>query len=336
MARNRFDQASRYAAKLDAIGFLRWLLTDPGVAFLRWLDTHTLPFPGDPERTCDTVACLGDGDDADPWAVPVEFCLKPDGTMFGRLLVYLGQLWLEIRPNGRGTRYCVGAIVVNLTGRGHTSRDLRLGQTGVHMCLEVVEVNPATHDAAPTLEAIASGTLPRCVLPWIPLMLGGDETGIVNQWKEIAAGERNAKRRGDYGGLAVVFAEAAGRLPLWKQGLKGWNMRDSQQVLEWIEQGRKEVLEELRVRDSRQALEWIEQGRAEGKQEGKKEGKKEGKIEGERNALLRLLRKKFSARLPAELVTRIQTCDDEPRLARWFDSAVEAETLQTFRQAMTL
>ena len=47
MTLNRFDQASRYAAKLDPSGLLRWLL-GAGVTFLRWLDTRTLPFPGDP------------------------------------------------------------------------------------------------------------------------------------------------------------------------------------------------------------------------------------------------------------------------------------------------
>ncbi len=224
-------------------------------------------------------------------------------------------------------RYRVGAVVVNLTGRGDTSRDLRLGRTGVHTCLEVVEVNPSTHRADTTLEAIALGELPRCILPWLPLMQGGDDVDILNRWKEIAAGEPDATRRGDYGGLAIVFAEAAGRLTLWKEALKGWNMRDSQQVLEWIEQGRKEGKLEGKLEGERE-------GQKKGKEQGKKEGKKEGKIEGERNALLRLLRKKFSARLPAKLVASIQACDDESRLARWFDSAIDADSLEAFRQAM--
>ena len=75
----------------------------------------------------------------------VEFCLlEPDAKMFGRLLVYLGQLWLEERPNGEaGRRYQVGTVAVNLTGRGRTARDMRLtgagssywpgsGETNVH------------------------------------------------------------------------------------------------------------------------------------------------------------------------------------------------------------
>jgi hypothetical protein len=49
MSPNRFDQASRYAAKLDAVGFLGWLLREDAaeLRFRLWLDTRTLPFPGD-------------------------------------------------------------------------------------------------------------------------------------------------------------------------------------------------------------------------------------------------------------------------------------------------
>jgi hypothetical protein len=55
MPRNRFDQASRSAAKLDAVGFLCWLLRETPA---------TLPFPGEPDRPCDTIAWLGDPDPA--------------------------------------------------------------------------------------------------------------------------------------------------------------------------------------------------------------------------------------------------------------------------------
>src|SRR5262245_53436294 len=57
---NVYDQAARYAVKLDPAGFCRWLLPglDPAVEFRGWLDTRTLPFPGEQDRTCDTVAAL--------------------------------------------------------------------------------------------------------------------------------------------------------------------------------------------------------------------------------------------------------------------------------------
>lgn len=56
-----FDQAAPYAAKLDPAVFLRWLLDtlDAQLTFHGWLDTHTIPFLGEADRICDTVAiCL--------------------------------------------------------------------------------------------------------------------------------------------------------------------------------------------------------------------------------------------------------------------------------------
>ncbi len=240
MPPNRFDQACRYAAKLDAVGFLCWLLRESAeeLRFRTWLDTRTLPFPGDPERTCDTVAWLADADAAIEWAVPVEFALEPSGEFFGRLLVYLGQLWLEKRPTtAGGERFSVGAVVVNLTGRGHASATMSLRRTGIRTSLEVVERNLCDEDAAGLLDAIADGRTSNCMLPWIPLMHGGDEAGIIQRWIELASQEADSRRRGDYGGLALVFAEAAKRLPVWKEALKEWNVIESQQVQEWIAMG---------------------------------------------------------------------------------------------------
>src|SRR3712207_5364498 len=109
---NHFDQASRFAAKLDAQGFLRWLLGDLSgrYRFARWLDARRLPFPGNPENVCDTVAEILDTEEASaPWAVPVEFQTEPDADMFGRTLIDLGQVWWELRPDEeRGSRYNVG------------------------------------------------------------------------------------------------------------------------------------------------------------------------------------------------------------------------------------
>jgi hypothetical protein len=56
------------------------------------------------------------------------------------------------------------------------------------------------------LGGIAGGTLPRCLLAWIPLMQGGGEAVNVQQWLEVARQEPDSRRRSDYGGLALVFA----------------------------------------------------------------------------------------------------------------------------------
>src|SRR5262249_27709329 len=124
MARNRYDQASRYGAKMDPPGFLCWLLRVPALPlpFRGWLDTRTLPFPGEPDRTCDTVAELGEAGEPHSWALPVEFCLAPDPALPGRLLAYLGLLWLERQRNQPEVAWSVGAVVVNLTGAAATSR----------------------------------------------------------------------------------------------------------------------------------------------------------------------------------------------------------------------
>ena len=237
---NVYDKASRYAAHLDAPGFLRWLMPDlpPNVAFHGWLDTRTLPFPGEADRTCDTVACFHHAGTGDWWAVPVEFQIEPDGEMFGRFLEYLGRLWRERRPAADGTaRYKVGAAVVNLTGRGVASRDMLLGPSGPRTQLQVVERNLIDEDATATLAGVAGGRIARAVLPWIPLMRDGGEPGIMERWKELALAEPDGRRRAEYGALALVFAEPAGRRPLWKQALEKWNMTESQQVLEWMAEG---------------------------------------------------------------------------------------------------
>src|SRR5262249_17828347 len=143
------------------------------------------------------------------WAVPVEFTLEPDETLFGRLLACLGFLWLEKRPTDqRGERFHVGAVVVNLTGRGRTSRTMTRHQTGMRTGLDVVERDLIAYAAADVLADIAAGTVAPCVLVWVPLMTGGAEDGNIQRWCELAAAEPDARRRSEYGGLALVFAEA--------------------------------------------------------------------------------------------------------------------------------
>jgi len=297
MARNVYDQAARYVAKLDPAGFLRWLLRMASVLFHRWLDTRQLPFPGEADRICDTVACLEDPTTPGVLsAVPIEFALEPEADLFGRLLSYLGLLWLAERPSAqRGARYKVCAAVVNLTGQGHTSQDMSLA--AMRTCLKVEERDLAGEDAATVLAEIASGAAPACLLPFVPLMQGGAEAGIIQQWVQLASAEPDAKLRGDYGGLAKVFAEAANCRAIWQQALQGWNVIQSQQVLEWMA-----------------------------------EGEAKGKVEGKVDSVLRVLRARFGA-LPADLEAAIQVQSDLAQLDAWLDTASTVATLGDFRQA---
>lgn len=147
-----------------------------------------------------------------------------------------------------------------------------------------------------TLAGIATGTIAACVLPWIPLMRGGDDLGIIMRWQELARTEADPQRQADYGGLALVFAEAAGRRPAWKEALKEWNMVQSQQVLEWMAQG-----------------------------------EAKGLVQGKAEALLQYLELRFPPGPPADLVSIIRGTTDWALLTEWFAAAVNAPTLEAFR-----
>lgn len=315
MTSSHFDQASRYAAKLDPLGFLRWLMRRPAltVIFDGWLDTRTIPFPGEPDRICDTVAGLTDPTAPKVrWAMPVEFQTRAQGNMFGRLLEYLARLWIELRPPGMPNgHYRLVAGIVNLTGMGRTSRDMELGQTGLRTCLHVAERNLAKEDAAATLQGITDGTITRCILPWIPLMRGGAEAGIIDRWKELARAEPDSRRRSDYAGLALVFADLAKCWDTWKQALEGWNVEQSQQVLEW------------------QAVA-AKRARAEGLAEGL--ALAEAKVKAD--DLVLILRTRLTTKLPTKLEHLIRKTNDINLLNQWMEMALTANSLKEIQQFM--
>jgi hypothetical protein len=300
-SKDPFDQASRYLAKRNPGGLRGWLLPKlpPTVQFAEWLDTRSIPFPGQKDRVCDTVAHLVDS--ADPlfhWALVIEFQLAADADMFGRLLEYLGRLWRALRvPGTKGVRFHTGAAVINLTGRGHASQTMTLANTAIWTGLGVEERDLVNVSATATLERIAAGTVDRCLLPWIPLMQGGNTPAIIGQWKTQATAEPDAARRGDWGGLALVFADAVDTGAVWKQALEGWNVETSQQVLEWQAKARIET----RAKD-----------------------------------IVSVLRLRFGNKLPKKLQQTIMETADEERLEQWLAAAVTATSLQAFRSAANL
>jgi hypothetical protein len=235
-----YDRASRYLMRRNPEALLAWLLSLAAQPhdFVAWLDTRRIPWPRQPERTCDTVAHLRDlARHGLPWAVVIEFQLKPDAEMFGRLLIYLGQVWLDLRPTPHaGDRFCVAAVVVNLTGKGACGLDLSWPEAGVRTVLQPREWNLSQAVAAQILDGVAAGTIPRPVLAWIPLMQGGDDPAIMQRWLQLAAQEPDDERRGDLG-LAVIFAEAAGCADAWEKLLEGWNVVQSKVVQGWIDMG---------------------------------------------------------------------------------------------------
>ncbi|MBA4065151.1 MAG: hypothetical protein C0501_15835 [Isosphaera sp.] len=314
MPANHFDRASRAAAKLDPPGFLAWALGLPadGFAFGGWLDTRTVPHPGGADRTNDTVARLDPpGGTGPPWAVAVEFQAEPDPLMFGRLLVYLGGLWAGVKPDEeRGSRFDVGAVVVNLTGVGLASRRMEWPAAGLGTQLDVVERNLARESADELLTAVEGGARSRALLPWVPLMTGGDGAGIIDRWKAAAAAEPGYHRRVDLAALAMVFADAADRKPIWGAALEGWNVKESATVKEWIAEGRAQGLAEKK--ESATVREWIREGRAEGLAD----------------SVLMVLGKKAGP-VPAEVAAAVRGQPADV-LERWLDHALEAADLADF------
>jgi hypothetical protein len=62
MKSNEFDQACRYLLRLWGTPLLAWLLrlAPEHLDFVDWLDARQVVWPGQPDRTCDTVAHLRD------------------------------------------------------------------------------------------------------------------------------------------------------------------------------------------------------------------------------------------------------------------------------------
>ena len=97
---NDFDWACRRLARLAPLPVLTWLLTSfpQYLRFVNWLDTRTASLPGVPQGIRDTIAELRELLQGRAWVLLLEFQGQPDPDMFGRLLIYLGTAWLELRP----------------------------------------------------------------------------------------------------------------------------------------------------------------------------------------------------------------------------------------------
>lgn len=302
---NHYDQAARYAVKLDANGFLAWLLPglDPDLRFARWLDTQTIPFPGDPDRRCDTVAELVHASGlGPPWGQVLEQQTRPDPEMLDRLLEYLARLRRELRhgPHGRD-RYLIAAAVINLTGPPQPDglEMVLPGATGIELRWRIHVRTMSAENAATTLAGIENGQIARCLLPWIPLMTGGGEPAMISEWKRLALLEPNSRHRRDYGSIALIFAKLTACQKVWSLELEGWNVEESDLVKQW-----QDVAEQR------------------------------GRLTTLRENLLRVLVAKFSGPLPSELLAAIQTQPDFGELSRWFDVALKAASLAEFQASV--
>lgn len=299
-----YDQACRYLTNLDPAGFIRWLLgASPPVSFRSWLDTRTLPFPGDENRICDRVAHLEDpGEPDNPIAFNVEFQSENDAVILERMLEYGARLRRALRHGAdRRGRFCVIGGLVNLTGpvQNETLVMNLPGRPDVGLRLRVILRTLREENAGETLAAIAAGTTTRTVLPWIPLMRGGGEPDKIQWWKRVAEAEPHPLRRADYGHLALVFARLTDNFDPWRKTLEDWTMKRSPVVDAWREEGRSE-----------------------------------GRLQTLRADLLQTLEVRFPGEIPDEIRSCIEGTNDPSDLQRWFNAALSAASLEAFRAAI--
>jgi hypothetical protein len=286
---NAFDQAVavRREARPDRPPTLAAAGAAGEVEFLGWLDTRTIPLPGEPDRTCDTVAELADRRAPEArWALVLEFQTEPRGDILDRLLEYQARLRRELRHGAPRPRpYALAGAVVHLTGPEQPDAlVMDLPGTGVGLALRVGARALREVEAADLLAEIEAGRTARGLLPWVPLMRGAERADIIGRWKDLAGRETDSVRRATAGALALIFAELADRQPPWRAALEGWNMVESTVVAEWIAQG-------------------------------EAKGRAEGEAKAKRADLLRLLQLRFAEPIAAQVAATVEAQADLEILA---------------------
>jgi hypothetical protein len=179
----------------------------------------------------------------------VEFQTEPDANMFGRLLVHLGESWQHLRPDPEpGSRYQLGAAVVNLTGTRQSAPASRLyhlpGGDDLMCGGRFRERYLDEESADETLSRIENKELSRAILVFVPLMHGAGDPGIIRRWMGAAGQETDSRLKAEYASLALVLAHLKDWCPAWKLALKEWNMREAEILKEWKLEGRIETLRE--------------------------------------------------------------------------------------------
>jgi hypothetical protein len=232
----------------------------------------------------------------------VESEAEPDYDMLERMGEYGFRLRREKRfgPGQQG-KYAVAGLLLNLTGpeQPGTLDTRQVDLDGAGLFVGVVVATLRQMDARAALRRVELGEWPRCVLPWIPLMDGGGDPAIIREWIRLARDEPSERRRADYGGLALVFAELAGCWAVWKKELEGWAMKQSQQVLEWQNEARREA-DLARLRKD----------------------------------VLRALEIRMRGPVPADLAAAVGELNNLDELSRWFDAALTAANCEEFRAAV--
>ncbi len=295
-----FDRAARFAAQAEPGTVPRRLLAGSGrtLTFRDWYDTRAFPLPRGPDRTADLVALLDDPTAPEhPWLLVAEFQAQIDLDKVDATLEEVAILRCRARHGeDRKGKYKVIAGLVYLRDRcpeGLLDMTLPSG-AGTRPALLVWNV--AEDSAAQTLEAVANGDTSWGMLFWVPLMAGGGEDAAIGRCKEVvSATVEDCPARGNLAGVALVFAELAGRVPGWTRGLKGFEMTESQVVNEWISQGMAQ-----------------------------------GELRRQRQNLLEVLSVRFPGATPEEVVRLIDQQESLGLLDDWFRASLRADTFEQF------
>src|SRR5579859_4594852 len=106
---NVYDQGGRYLIKRNPKGFYSWRVPRyiAAFTFVGWADTRTLPFPGEPDRVCDTVAEFVPANGQGPRRLlDTEVQAEPDGDFLERAGEYGYRLRRELRfAGGQAGKY---------------------------------------------------------------------------------------------------------------------------------------------------------------------------------------------------------------------------------------
>ena len=260
---NDYDKAGRYLVKRDPAGFFRWLLGNPRLSFQAWIDARRVALPNQNDLTNDLVAALRSGEVLEGICLELEAEARADAVT--RSLDYLTRLWTEPAGPGSLPLSCIVGAVFDLTGRSPAHELSLLSQiaAGCRLELTILRRHLADESAVNLLSDVAAGKTSPWLLPWVPLMQGGGESGTIGGWLSEAERRFTDERdRADLGLTTEVFAALAGCRPAWEDGLRGWNMKTSP------------IFDEIRA-------------------EGREEGREEGRVEGMRALVLRQGRQKF-------------------------------------------
>lgn len=294
-----FDQAARFAAHAAPGPVITRLLEPTGLVlrFREWLDTRALPLPGGVDRTADLVAALDDPAGGAPTLLVLEFQSEHDPDKLDVTLEETAVLRSRVRHGeDRKGKYRVLTGLVYLRGRCPDSVLDMTTPGGFGTRHAPLIWNVAEDNAAAILEAQRDGGNPPGLLWWVPLMAGGGDEAIMARWKEtVVAAVADRRARGDMAGVALIFAELAGRRMAWKRSLEGFDMLESQVIKEWMA-----------------------------------EGEAKGKLEERRRNLLKILCGRFPGLIPNEVEQLIQRQDSLDLLDDWLDAAIGAYTYEQF------